>query len=25
MDKYSEKIYVYGIDSAFMTEFDERA
>ena len=23
MDKHSEKIYVYGIDSAFMTEFDE--
>ena len=23
MEKYSEKIYVYGIDSAFMTEFDE--
>lgn len=23
MDKYSEKVYVYGIDSAFMTEFDE--
>ncbi len=23
MDKHSEKIYVYGIDSAFMTEYDE--
>ena len=23
MDKHSEKVYVYGIDSAFMTEFDE--
>lgn len=23
MEQYSEKIYVYGIDSAFMTEFDE--
>ena len=23
MDKYSQNIYVYGIDSAFMTEFDE--
>lgn len=23
MDKHSEHIYVYGIDSAFMTEFDE--
>lgn len=23
MDKHSEKIYVYGIDSAFMTEFDK--
>ena len=23
MEKRSEKIYVYGIDSAFMTEFDE--
>ncbi len=23
MDKYSPNIYVYGIDSAFMTEFDE--
>ena len=23
MEKHSEKIYVYGIDSAFMTEFDE--
>ena len=23
MDKYSDNIYVYGIDSAFMTEFDE--
>ncbi len=23
MDKHSEKTYVYGIDSAFMTEFDE--
>ena len=23
MDKHSERIYVYGIDSAFMTEFDE--
>jgi len=23
MDKHSVKIYVYGIDSAFMTEFDE--
>ena len=23
MDKHSEKIYVYGNDSAFMTEFDE--
>ena len=23
MEKYSQNIYVYGIDSAFMTEFDE--
>jgi hypothetical protein len=23
MDKHSKHIYVYGIDSAFMTEFDE--
>lgn len=23
MDKQSERIYVYGIDSAFMTNFDE--
>lgn len=23
MEKYSQSIYVYGIDSAFMTEFDE--
>ena len=23
MDKYSDNIYVYGIDSAFMTDFDE--
>ena len=23
MEKYSPSIYVYGIDSAFMTEFDE--
>ena len=23
MEKYSSNIYVYGIDSAFMTEFDE--
>ena len=23
MDKASKKVYVYGIDSAFMTEFDE--
>ena len=23
MEQYSNKIYVYGIDSAFMTEFDE--
>ena len=23
MEKYSERIFVYGIDSAFMTEFDE--
>jgi hypothetical protein len=23
MEKYSPNIYVYGIDSAFMTEFDE--
>lgn len=23
MDQFSKKIYVYGIDSAFMTEFDE--
>ena len=24
MEKYSERIFVYGIDSAFMTEFDEQ-
>ena len=23
MDKHSKSIYVYGIDSAFMTEFDK--
>jgi hypothetical protein len=23
MEKYSQNIYVYGIDSAFMTEFEE--
>lgn len=23
MDRHGEKVYVYGIDSAFMTEFDE--